>query len=136
MLVPRPTSSSTISDFGPALFRMFAISSISTMNVEADRPMSSAEPIRVNTRSTTPIFASLAGTNEPICARRTIVALCRIQVDFPAMFGPVRIESIRSERFMRVSFGTKGSPPSARSTAGWRPSTIRIVSPSSISGAT
>jgi hypothetical protein len=115
---------------------MFAISSISTMKVEADRPMSSEEPMRVKIRSTTPMRASLAGTKDPICARSTRAAVCRIQVDFPAMFGPVRIVKSRSDRFMRVSYGTKGSPESDLSTTGCLPSTILIASPSSIAGAT
>ena len=78
VLVPRPTSSSTTKDRGLALFKMLAISSISTMKVEALRAMSSAAPMRVNTRSTTPMRASAAGTNEPIWAKITIRATWRM----------------------------------------------------------
>ena len=62
VLVPRPTSSRITRERAPALLRMFAISTISTMKVEAPRERSSAAPMRVKMRSTTPIFAEVAGT--------------------------------------------------------------------------
>ena len=39
---------------------------------------SSLAPVRVNTRSTTPMRAALAGTKEPIWAMRTMRATCRM----------------------------------------------------------
>ena len=44
--------------------------------------------MRVNMRSTSPMDAALAGTKLPICAMRTISAVCLMYVDFPAMLGP------------------------------------------------
>ena len=48
---------------------MLAVSVISTMKVDWPRLRSSLAPIRVKTLSTMPIWALLAGTKEPICAR-------------------------------------------------------------------
>ena len=125
VLVPRPISSSTIRLRAVALFRMFAVSCISTMNVLRPRARSSLAPTRVNTRSTIPISASAAGTNEPICAMITISATCRMYVDLPAMFGPVMMMSWFSEPSSSVSFGTNRSASGICSTTGWRPSLIR-----------
>ena len=58
MLVPRPISSSTIRLRGVALFRMFAVSVISTMNVDCPRARSSLAPMRVKMRSTKSIRAA------------------------------------------------------------------------------
>ncbi len=121
VLVPRPISSSTIRLRGVALFRMFAVSCISTMNVLRPRDRSSLAPTRVNTRSATPIDASSAGTNDPICARMTISATCRIYVDLPAMFGPVITMIWFDMPSSSVSLGTKRSAPGRFSTTGWRP---------------
>ena len=55
--VPRPISSTTTSERGPAWCRMAAVSVISTMKVERPRARSSAAPTRENRRSTTPIVA-------------------------------------------------------------------------------
>ena len=52
---------------------------------------SSDAPILVNTLSTTPIRASLAGTKQPIWAIITIRATCLMYVDLPAILGPVSI---------------------------------------------
>ena len=89
MLVPRPISSRTTSERRVARRRTFAVSFISTMKVLSPRARLSLAPTRVSTRSTTPMRARRAGTNEPICARITTSATCRMSVDLPAMFGPV-----------------------------------------------
>ena len=60
--VPRPISSTTTNERGPAWCRIAAISVISTMKVERPRARSSAAPTRLNSRSTTPIRAEAAGT--------------------------------------------------------------------------
>src|SRR6266545_4253168 len=70
-----------------------AVSVISTMKVLWPLAISSCAPIRVKIRSTIPISAASAGTNEPICAISTISAICRRAVLLPAMFGPVTISS-------------------------------------------
>ncbi len=59
---------------GVALLRMLAVSIISTMNVDWPTVRKSMAPIRVKIRSTTPISAAAAGTNDPIWARMTIRA--------------------------------------------------------------
>ena len=48
------------------------------MNVDWPEARSSDAPMRVNSRSTMPMCADCAGTNEPICAMRTMSATCRI----------------------------------------------------------
>ena len=68
---------------------MFAASTISTMNVDCPAAISSCAPMRVKMRSTRPIVADSAGTNEPICAIKTISATWRKNVDLPDIFGPV-----------------------------------------------
>ena len=78
VLVPRPISSSTTRLRGVALFRMFAVSVISTMNVDCPRVRSSLAPMRVKMRSTRSIRASAAGTNEPVCASNTMSATWRM----------------------------------------------------------
>ena len=50
----------------------------------------SLAPIRVEMRSMIGSFASFAGTKLPTCAINTAIATCRINVDLPAMLGPVR----------------------------------------------
>jgi hypothetical protein len=60
-----------------AVFRITAVSVISTMNVERPRARLSAAPMRVKTRSTMGTSADSAGTNEPICARIDSSAACR-----------------------------------------------------------
>ncbi len=60
--VPRPISSSIISDFDVALFKIFAVSFISTIKVLLPLLKSSYAPTRVNILSTIPMEASFAGT--------------------------------------------------------------------------
>ena len=144
--MPRPISSSTTSDRRVAPRRTFAVSFISTMKVLSPLARLSLAPTRVSTRSTTPTCARRAGTNEPIWARITISAICRMNVDFPAMFGPVTSHkrAARSspsvlesgEASSETSFGTKRPAAASRSTTGWRPSSIVSSSDSSTSGRT
>ena len=62
---------------GVAVFRITAVSVISTMNVERPRARLSEAPMRVKMRSMTGRLAESAGTNEPICARMAISAAWR-----------------------------------------------------------
>ena len=62
---------------GVAVFRMTAVSVISTMKVERPRARLSDAPMRVKMRSMSGRLAESAGTNEPICARMAISAACR-----------------------------------------------------------
>ena len=78
VLVPRPISSSTMRLRGVALFKMFAVSVISTMNVDWPRDKSSLAPMRVKMRSTRSIRASAAGTKLPVCASSVSSATCRM----------------------------------------------------------
>jgi hypothetical protein len=59
------------------VFKITAVSVISTMNVDRPRARLSDAPIRVKTRSTIGSSAESAGTNDPICARIEISAACR-----------------------------------------------------------
>src|SRR5690554_7566712 len=68
-------------------------SEIYTLSLHDALPILSDAPTRVNILSTNPILAESAGTKEPICAMRTIRAVCLRSADLPDMFGPV----IRSE---------------------------------------
>src|SRR5437868_11717502 len=61
--VPRPPTSSLF-----PYTTLFRSSCISTMKVECPRAMLSDAPTRAKIRSTTGIFASRAGTNEPAWA--------------------------------------------------------------------
>src|SRR5690242_21608292 len=54
-----------------AVFRITAVSVISTMNVERPRERLSLAPMRVKMRSITGRLADSAGTNDPSCARRS-----------------------------------------------------------------
>ena len=72
--VPLPTSSSITRLFGVAFFRISETSLISTINVLCPAVKSSDAPTLVKILSTTDIFAKFAGTNEPICAIRVIIA--------------------------------------------------------------
>ena len=92
-----------------ALFTMFDVSFISTMNVDWPRARSSFAPTRVKMRSTSPISALSAGTKLPICAINTISATWRMYVDFPAMFGPVTIATRKFSPSSAVSLGTNFS---------------------------
>src|SRR6266576_2581579 len=95
--------------------------------------MLSEAPTRANSRSTTGSFAVRAGTNEPACAMRQSSAVCRRYVDFPPMFGPVRITSWCVAPSSATSFGTNASA-TYRSTTGWRTSVARSSSPACIRG--
>ena len=75
--VPRPISSSKMSERGVAELRMTAVSVISTIKVERPRARLSLAPMRVKMRSTAPRRALRAGTKQPICAMITISAVCR-----------------------------------------------------------
>ena len=57
-----------------ALLRMLAVSFISTRNVLWPRARLSEAPTRLKIRSTIPMVASAAGTNEPAWAIRTMSA--------------------------------------------------------------
>ena len=76
--VPRPISSRMSREFGVAFFRMSATSFISTMNVDWPDARSSDAPMRVNSLSTMPMRAALAGTKLPIWAISTISATWRM----------------------------------------------------------
>ena len=102
--------------------RMWAVSCISTMNVDWPRRIWSLAPTRVKMRSTRPIFASRAGTKLPICAMSTISAVCRRNVDLPPMFGPVRTKRRGPASPIARSLATKRLGEH-RSITGWRPST-------------
>ena len=104
------------------LLRMLADSSISTMKVDSPCEMLSEAPTRVKILSTTPIWADLAGTNDPICAMRIISAVCRSRADLPDMLGPVIIMICCSLSSSITSLGTYSSPTGSRvSITGWRP---------------
>ena len=75
--VPRPISSRMTRLRDVAACRMFAVSCISTMNVDWPRAMLSDAPTRAKRRSTIGSFALRAGTNEPACAIRQSSAHCR-----------------------------------------------------------
>jgi uncharacterized membrane protein len=78
VLVPRPISSISTRLSRVALFRMLAVSVISTMNVERPPARSSAAPMRVKIRSSGPITRDSAGTKLPMCARIAISAAWRM----------------------------------------------------------
>ena len=61
-----------------ALFRIVAVSFISTMKVERPPARSSAAPMRVKIWSIGPSRAARAGTNAPTCAMSAISATCRM----------------------------------------------------------
>ena len=108
------------------------------MKVERPRARSSAAPTRLNSRSTMPIVACLAGTKEPACAITAISAFWRRKVDLPAMLGPVSSHSRRAGPSSQ-SLGTKPEPPcrsNAASTTGCRPPTRVNSVPSDSAGRT
>ena len=115
---------------------MAAVSVISTRNVLWPRARLSWAPIRVNTRSTTPIRALRAGTKLPTWASSTMSAACRMYVDFPAMFGPVITRHSTSPDASRRSFGTNRAPSVLSSSTGCRPSWMSMTPPSSTTGRT
>ena len=104
------------------------------MNVLCPAERSSDAPMRVNTRSTTPMEADFAGTKEPICAMSTMSAVWRMYVLLPAMLGPVITATRSSAPPSSVSFGTKSVSFCVSSTTGCRPSLIAIAPERSTSG--
>ena len=96
-------------------------SSISTMKVDWPEEMSSCAPMRVKMRSTRPMRAAVAGTNEPIWAMSTMSAVWRSQLLLPAMFGPVRMVMRWSPSSSSASFGTKSPAGSSVSSVGCLP---------------
>ena len=119
------------------LFRMLADSSISTMKVDSPCEMLSDAPTRVKILSTTPICADLAGTNEPICAMRTMRAVCRSRADLPDMLGPVIIMICCCLSSSITSLGMYSSPTGISvSMTGCRPARMSMRLPSSSSGRT
>ena len=87
--VPRPISSTTTSERGPAWCRIAAVSVISTMKVRAParQVVGRADPAEQPIHHAD--VALSAGTGSPAWASTTISAFCRRNVDLPAMFGPV-----------------------------------------------
>ena len=98
--------------------------------------MSSPAPMRVKTRSRTPILMLAAGTKLPACAMTAMVATWRMYVDLPAMLGPVMSMIWLRPVSSFAELGTKGSASGSCSTTGWRPSIISRTSESSIVGRT
>jgi hypothetical protein len=96
------------------------------MKVDWPRTRLSDAPTRVKMRSTTPSVASRAGTKEPTWASRQISPTCRSTVDFPAMFGPVRIIT-RASSPRWTSFGMNSSRGIIVSTTGCRPAEMLTV---------
>ena len=76
VLVPLPISSRIKRLFDVAFLNILATSVISTIKVLCPLARSSEAPTLVNILSQIDIFASLAGTKEPICAINTINAVC------------------------------------------------------------
>ena len=109
MEVPLPISSNKIKLRSLKLFKILAVSFISTMNVDSPALMLSFAPTRVNTLSTIPILTRFAGTKEPICAMSTMRAVCRNTADFPDMFGPVIIMICCVSLSSVMSFAMYGS---------------------------
>ncbi len=117
-----------------ALWRMLAVSVISTMNVLWPRLSSSVAPTRANNRSTTPILARFAGTNPPICASTTASATWRMYVLLPAMFGPVMRRICPESGPSATSFGTNAPAARTASRTGCRPCSISRTGSATISG--
>ena len=104
------------------------------VHLHEERRLSSREVVRSRPRGRTPCprcrwRASDAGTKDPIWAMSVISAICRRNVDLPAMFGPVRMtKNLPARRESRL-LGTKAPPGRWASTTGCRPS--RMVSDAS-----
>ena len=132
--VPLPISSNITKLFDVASFRIVATSIISTINVLCPILRSSDAPTLVKILSTTPICASVAGTNDPTCAINVIRATCLMYVDLPAIFGPVIIDSLLSSLSRYVSFSTNTPVPSILSITGCLPPFMSKIPESSTSG--
>ena len=89
VLVPRPISSRITKERSSAWLSIVAVSLISTMNVDCPLARLSEAPTRLKSLFTTPIFAEVAGTKDPICAIIVIIAFCRKKVDLPEPEGPI-----------------------------------------------
>ena len=104
---------------------MFAVSVISTIKVERPVWSSSPAPMRAKIRSQSPMTARFAGTKLPASAISAMSAFWRMNVDFPAMLGPVTSASVAVAFAFALaptlpsvqSFGTN-FPPSERSRTG------------------
>ena len=117
-----------------ALLTILAVSSISTINVLWPMERLSSAPTLVNIRSTMQIHAFWAGTNDPICAIKTVRATCLNTVDLPAILGPVIKRIWFSVLSISMEFGTYRSPLISFSTTGCRPSSMEMVSCSLMTG--
>jgi hypothetical protein len=98
-----------MNDFLLALFKIFATSIISVMKVDWFLAIISPLPIRAKIASTIHSLHSFAGTNNPQCAIKTIIAFCLKYVDLPHIFGQVMIcrnhSSLSDFPFNHKSFG-------------------------------
>jgi len=88
-LVPRPISSKSTRLLSEILFKILAVSFISTIKVDSPIEILSLAPTLVKILSTRPISADFAGTKLPIWAMRTISAVCLKMADLPLILGPV-----------------------------------------------
>ena len=113
-----------------------ATSVISTIKVDCPEARSSEAPTLVNILSTIHILAESAGTKLPVCAIRTISAVCLIYVDLPAILGPVIIVTLFDELSRYVSLDINISLVIIFSTTGCRPFLISIIPLSLIFGFT
>jgi len=136
VLVPRPISSRIIRLLDVALRRILATSVISTINVDCPEARSSDAPTLVNILSTIHILAESAGTKLPVCAIRTIRAVCLIYVDLPAILGPVIIATLLELLSRYVSLAMNISLLIIFSTTGCLPFFISITPLSLILGLT
>ena len=84
---------------------MLAVSFISTIKVDSPIEILSEAPTRVKILSTKPISALSAGTKQPICAIKTIKAVCLKIADLPDIFGPVIMIICWSFLLSTISFG-------------------------------
>ena len=105
VLVPLPISSNNIKLFWLKLFKILAVSFISTIKVDSPIEILSDAPTRVKILSTKPISALSAGTKQPICAIKTIKAVCLKIADLPDIFGPVIMIICWSSLLSIISFG-------------------------------
>ena len=134
VLVPLPISSRIIRLLSVALFKILAVSFISTMNVDIPFWRWSCAPTREKILSTILICAESAGMKLPIWAINVINDTCRRYVDLPAMLGPVIIIIWSSELLSWVSLAINWFSGMIRSMRGCRPFLIVRWVVSKISG--
>jgi hypothetical protein len=91
VLVHLHTSSIITKLFFVELFKIFAISCISTIKVDCQKYRLSFAQIREKILSVMGIIALFAGTKLQICAIRIMRAFCLKKVDFHHIFGQVMI---------------------------------------------